>query len=337
MSDYPRSKQRETVSSCDGNKSPGPDGFNLNFWKACWSFVKEDVLAFFNEFHSNAHCPKALTASFLTLIPKKDHPQDLFDYRPICLIGSLYKILSKLLANRLKKVLGKLISNCQSAYLLKRQILDGIVVLNEIIDFAKRRKDECLLFKVDFERAYDTMINIGFWNVKWFGNQPFSELFPSLYVTETCRNALIADRLGNLEENSVISWQWTELLSESEEQQAVEIAELLIGFSLQPGNTAHWRWIPDTNKMYFVKSCYNILLSTRQLAGLEPNVLNAINQQWRNDTPSKVLVFCWRLSLERLPNQTSLHRRVSDVMTRVRTPVTRFREILSELFMIQLE
>jgi hypothetical protein len=73
------------------------------------------------------------------------------------LIGSLYKILSKILANRLKKVLGKLISTCQSAFLPNRQILDGVVVLNELIDLARRRKDECLLFKVDFEHAYDTV------------------------------------------------------------------------------------------------------------------------------------------------------------------------------------
>jgi hypothetical protein len=135
-------------------------------------------MAFMIEFHANAFLPKAFTASFLTLIPKKDHPQDLFDYRPICLIGSLYKVVSKVLANRLKSVLGKLISKCQSAFLPHRQILDGVVVLNEIIDLAKRRKNACFLFKVDFERAYDTvswsflenmMIKMGFaegW-LKW--------------------------------------------------------------------------------------------------------------------------------------------------------------------------
>jgi hypothetical protein len=69
----------------------------------------------------------------------------------------MYKILSKLLANRLKRVLGKLISICQSVFLPHRQILNGVVVLNELIDLAKRRKDECFLFKVDFEQAYDTV------------------------------------------------------------------------------------------------------------------------------------------------------------------------------------
>jgi hypothetical protein len=178
LAPFDEEEVRETIWSCDGNKSPGPDGFNLNFFKACWSIVKQDVMDFLRKFHENAVLPKAVTTSFLTLIPKKDHPQVLFDYHHICLIGSLYKILSKILANRLKIVLGKVISTCQSAFLLNRQILDGVVVLNELIDLAKRSKDECFLFKVDFERAYDSvswsflecmMIKMGFqegW-LKW--------------------------------------------------------------------------------------------------------------------------------------------------------------------------
>ncbi|PNX75860.1 cysteine-rich receptor-like protein kinase, partial [Trifolium pratense] len=157
LAPFDEAEVKDTIWSCDGNKSPGPDGFNLNFFKVCWHIVKKDVMNFLGEFHEKAVLPKALTASFLTLVPKKDHPQDLFDYRPICLIGSVYKILSKILANRLKRVLEKLISKCQSAFLPQRQILDGVVVLNEVIDLAKRRKDSCLLFKVDFERAYDTV------------------------------------------------------------------------------------------------------------------------------------------------------------------------------------
>ncbi|PNX93422.1 cysteine-rich receptor-like protein kinase, partial [Trifolium pratense] len=148
---------RDILSSCDGNKCPGPDGFNFNFLKTCWDVLQADVMEFLNEFHSNAILPKAITASFLALIPKKDHPQVLSDYRPICLVGCLYKILSKVLAARLKKVMGKLISECQTAFLPNRQILDGVLVVNELIDLAKRRKDKCLMLKVDFERAYDTV------------------------------------------------------------------------------------------------------------------------------------------------------------------------------------
>jgi hypothetical protein len=148
---------KEVIWSSDGNKSPGPDGFNFKFLKVCWDIVKSDIMSFLNEFHGSAALPKAFTASFLTLIPKKDHPQALSDYRPICLVNSMYKILSKVLAGRLKIVLGKLISNVQSAFIPNRQILDGVLVVNELIDLAKRRKDKCLLFKVDFERAYDTV------------------------------------------------------------------------------------------------------------------------------------------------------------------------------------
>jgi hypothetical protein len=148
---------KEAVWCSDGNKSPGPDGFNFKFLKVCWDIIKNDIMNFLNEFYETAILPKAYTASFLTLIPKKDHPQALADYRPICLITSMYKLLSKLLAGRLKQVLGKIISKVQSAFIPDRQILDGVLVVNELIDLAKRRKDNCLFFKVDFERAYDTV------------------------------------------------------------------------------------------------------------------------------------------------------------------------------------
>ncbi|GAU25188.1 hypothetical protein TSUD_150870 [Trifolium subterraneum] len=102
-----------------------------------------DIMAFLSEFHKSAILPKAITTSFLALIPKKDHPQSLSDYRPICLVSCLYKILSKVLAARLKKVMGKLISDVQTAFLPNRQILDGVLVVNELIDLAKRRQDKC--------------------------------------------------------------------------------------------------------------------------------------------------------------------------------------------------
>jgi hypothetical protein len=114
-------------------------------------------MEFLHEFHINVTLLKAITASFLALIPKKNHPQMLSDYRPICLVGCLYKIIAKVLTTILKKVLGKLISDCQSAFLPNRQILDGGLVVNELIDLSKRRKDKCLMLKVGFERVYDTV------------------------------------------------------------------------------------------------------------------------------------------------------------------------------------
>jgi hypothetical protein len=157
MSPFSIEEVKEVIWSSDGSKCSGPDGFNFKFLKVCWDIIKNDIMDFLHEFFGSAILPKAFTASFLALIPKKDHPQALSEYRPICLVSSMYKILSKILAGRMKHVMGKLISKIQSTFLPNRQILDGVLVANELIDLANRRKDKCLLFKVDFERAYDTV------------------------------------------------------------------------------------------------------------------------------------------------------------------------------------
>lgn len=81
----------------------------------------------------------------------------------MCLVGCLYKALSKLLAARLKKVLGSVILEVQSAFVPRRNLLDGVMVANELMDYAIKENKGCLLFKVDFEKAYH-MINWVFIN-----------------------------------------------------------------------------------------------------------------------------------------------------------------------------
>lgn len=99
------------------DKSPGPDGITFTFFKECWEILKSYILNFVNEFHSNARLPKGITTSFLALISKFGNPQNIEEYIPICLIGSLYKILSKLLASRIKKVVNLLVSLSQSTFI----------------------------------------------------------------------------------------------------------------------------------------------------------------------------------------------------------------------------
>ncbi|XP_058773250.1 uncharacterized protein LOC131647368 [Vicia villosa] len=146
---------KEAVWSCDGNKSPDPDGFTLEFFKRNWEVLKEDVFLFVKDFYEKAKLTKACTSSFVTLVPKVNNPQTLNEFRPICLVGSFYKILAKLLANRLKRVIGKLVSNNQSAFIGGKNIADGVLVVNEVLDLAKRDKRSCVVLKVDFEKAYD--------------------------------------------------------------------------------------------------------------------------------------------------------------------------------------
>lgn len=109
------------------------------------------------EFHINGKLAKGCNSSFIVLIPKKEGNCGLKDLRPISLIGSLYKVIAKVLAKRMKKVMEKLIGDAQSAFLMDRNILDGVVVLNELTEDAKRAKKSRLIVKVDFARAYDSV------------------------------------------------------------------------------------------------------------------------------------------------------------------------------------
>jgi len=148
---------RAAIRNCDSTKRPGPDGLNFNFIKQFCDLLKPNVLRFLNEFHANGVFPKGSYVSFLALIPKVNDPQGLNDYRPISLIGCINKIVAKVLSNRLKKVLPCIIDEHQSTFMEGRQLLHSVVVASKAVEEAKRRNKSCLVFKVDYEKAYDSV------------------------------------------------------------------------------------------------------------------------------------------------------------------------------------
>ncbi|GJS21722.1 RNA-directed DNA polymerase, eukaryota [Tanacetum coccineum] len=99
--------------------------------------------------------PIGSNASFIALIPKVADANFVADFRPISLIGSVYKVVTKILANRLATVISDLVSDTQTAFVAYRQILDGPFILNELFSWCKRKKKQAMIFKVDFEKAYD--------------------------------------------------------------------------------------------------------------------------------------------------------------------------------------
>ncbi|GMP91325.1 hypothetical protein CsSME_00042073 [Camellia sinensis var. sinensis] len=141
------------MKDCDGNKAPGPDGFNMLYFQKFWKVTKGEVLNFMKKFYKNGRLVKVLNSSFITLVPKKENP--------ISLVGSIYKVLTKVLSRRLKEVLPCIISETQSAFIGGRNILDGVLIANEMVDGWKKSKKQGVIIKLDFEKAYDS-VNWGF-------------------------------------------------------------------------------------------------------------------------------------------------------------------------------
>ena len=142
------------LADCDGDKAPGPDGFNFAFVRASWSFLKDDFCQLLQDFHHRGKLNKKLNATFLTLIPKIPkipNPAESKDFEPISLVGSVYKLISKMLA----KALPFIIVPFQGAFVNGRQILDEVLVANKLIHSRKRSSKEGIIFKIDVEKAYD--------------------------------------------------------------------------------------------------------------------------------------------------------------------------------------
>ncbi|GJV65363.1 RNA-directed DNA polymerase, eukaryota [Tanacetum coccineum] len=166
---------RKAVWSCGENKSPGPDGFTFEFFRKYWDSIGPDMCVAVEWFFRHNSFAKGCNASFITLIPKSQDPKTVSDFRPISLIGSLYKVVTKILAIRLSSVISDLISDVQTAFLPNRQILDGPFIINELLSWCRHKKQQAMVFKVDFAKAYDSvrwdylddvLFSFGF-GVKW--------------------------------------------------------------------------------------------------------------------------------------------------------------------------
>jgi len=150
-----RDFEEQVVRDLNGDKPPGPDGFTMAFFQKCWGVLKQDTMAVFSEFHNSCQFEKSFNATFVSLIPKKEDSVDVKDFMPISLVGGIYKLISKVLANNFKLVLGKIISSSQNAFVGGRQILDSVLISNECLDSRMRSREAGLLCKLDLEKAYD--------------------------------------------------------------------------------------------------------------------------------------------------------------------------------------
>nr|GEX12039.1 RNA-directed DNA polymerase, eukaryota [Tanacetum cinerariifolium] len=148
---------KRAVWDCGTDKSPGPDGFTFGFYRYFWYLIENDVYKAVSYFFLRGDIPKGCNSTFIVLIPKFSGANVVKDFRPISLIGSLYKIIAKVLANKLVVMLGSIVSEVQSAFVKDRQILDGPFILDELIQWCKWKRKQIIMFKADFEKAFDSV------------------------------------------------------------------------------------------------------------------------------------------------------------------------------------
>ena len=138
-------------------KAPGPDGFPALFYKEFWPIVGNTVTCAVTAFFTNGCLPKDANDSLIVLIPKSPNPISVNNFWPISLCNVVYKIISKLIVAKLRPLLHKIISPCQSAFIPGRWIAENQVVVHELLHSFKSRKvkNGFMALKLDLQKAYD--------------------------------------------------------------------------------------------------------------------------------------------------------------------------------------
>ena len=138
--------------------APGPDGMPPLFYHSFWNLIGNDISSAVLDCLNNCNIPKEINHTNITLIPKVKSPEFITDFRPISLCNVVYKLVSKVLANRLKVVLPAVVSENQSAFQVGRLITDNILMAFETLHYMKHHQHGSsgfMALKLDMSKAYD--------------------------------------------------------------------------------------------------------------------------------------------------------------------------------------
>ena len=147
-----------SINELPNNKSPGSDGMSTEFYKFFWDDIKVFLLESFDYSFENNLLSLDQRRAVLTLIPKTGKDiRYLKNWRPISLLNTDYKILAKILANRIQKVMSCIVNNDQAGYIKGRNIGDNIRTMLDILEITNEKTDAGLMVLIDFEKAFDTI------------------------------------------------------------------------------------------------------------------------------------------------------------------------------------
>ena len=134
---------KEALWSMKPYKSPGPDGLHTGFYQRFWLIVGDSVIKEVMKVFLDRKVPDYLNKTLIVLIPKVQGPESIGNYRPISLCNSIYKIISKVIVNRLRPLLDNIVSPFQSAFISGRRGTDNVIIVQELVH------------TIDLEKAYD--------------------------------------------------------------------------------------------------------------------------------------------------------------------------------------
>jgi len=146
---------KKALDCMDPDKALGPDGFTTRFYLTCWPTIKKDLLRMVGKSQTCTKIGGSTNSTFLALIPKDKCTTEFSRFRPISLCNTSYKLVTKIIANRLKKILPVIIPENQGGFIKGRNILDNILLVQEAIHSSCHQKEKAMVIKLDLPNAFD--------------------------------------------------------------------------------------------------------------------------------------------------------------------------------------
>ncbi|KAL0401922.1 UNVERIFIED_CONTAM: hypothetical protein Slati_4222100 [Sesamum latifolium] len=149
-----RTEIKQAFFDIEEDKAPGPDGYSSGFYKAAWPVIGEEIMVAVEEFFLHGRLLKQVNATLLALIPKVQNPVTVADFRPISCCNVLYKAITKILVQRIRPLLSRLVSPTQNAFIPGRMISDNILLAQELFaGYNQQRTPPRCAMKVDLRKG----------------------------------------------------------------------------------------------------------------------------------------------------------------------------------------